>query len=119
MLPNAISKDVPYETFWHLTPKKLEAFYKAHQIKMEEKNQLAWFFNQYTLSAVWFAVEHNIHGRKANSKYAEKPFPLYEKDKKEELTEEEKQREVDLFFAREKARRINWKRNHQKDDKVS
>lgn len=31
-----------------------------------------------------------------------------------ELTEDEKQREVDKFFAQESARRANWRRTHKK-----
>lgn len=32
---------VPYDIFWHLTPKKLESFYKAHQMKMRI-GQVVW-----------------------------------------------------------------------------
>lgn len=33
-----------------------------------------------------------------------------------EISEDEKQKAVDLFFAQEKARRVNWKRTHSKSN---
>ena len=70
MLPNALAVGVPYDTFWHLTPKKLKSFYKAYEIKRRLQDEQMWFMGQYVLSA----VEHNLHGRKARSKYIEKPI---------------------------------------------
>lgn len=74
MLPNALAIGVPYETFWHLTPKKLKAFYKAYELKRKLLDEQMWFMGQYVLSAVSMAVEHNLHGKKARSKYIEKPI---------------------------------------------
>lgn len=74
MLPNALAIGVPYETFWHLTPKKLKSFYKAYELKRKLQDEQMWFMGQYVLSAVSMAVEHNLHGRKARSKYIEKPI---------------------------------------------
>ncbi len=74
MLPNALAIGVPYDTFWHLTPKKLKCFYKAYEIKRRLQDEQMWFMGQYVLSAVSMAVEHNLHGRKARSKYIEKPI---------------------------------------------
>lgn len=74
----------------------------------------AWWGN-YGLSAVFVAVEHCLAGKKAISKYIEEPILS-----QFQFSEEEKQKEVDLFFEREKARRINFKRNKRsKDDSVS
>lgn len=98
------------EEFKHMTPKELGYCVKGHQEKIKEQDYLAWLFNQYTLSAVSVAVERNLAGRKATSKYIEKPMMQFCEEQKP-LTEEEKQKAVDLFFAKENARRINWKRN--------
>ncbi len=81
----------------------------------------AWWGN-YGLSAVSVALEHCLAGNKAKSNYIEKPIlSTIQQNSKHglELTEEEKQREVDLFFSSENARRVNWKRNKRKDDSVS
>lgn len=95
------------------SPADMKPYLKAHKEELKERDYLAWMFGQYTLSAVSVAVEHNLAGINAKSKYIEKPFfELHEENKV--LTEEEIQREVDLFFATEKARRINWKRSRLK-----
>lgn len=70
-----------------------------------------WLSWQYGLSAVSVAIEHNLAGHKARSEYIKEPF-MQKAMPTEELTEAEKQREVDKFFAEQSARRINWKNNH-------
>ena len=46
--------------------------------------------------------------------YPKKPFLQDSTFNSHQLTEDEKQREVDKFFAKESARRANWKRTHKK-----
>lgn len=89
-------------------PADMEPYLKAHEEELKEKDYFAWLSNQYTLSAVSVAVEHCLAGRKAHSEYIKEPI-LKTAEKNKPLTEDEKQKEVDLFFARENARRINWK----------
>lgn len=77
-----------------------------------------WLMGKYIERAVGVAVEHCLVGRKAKSQYYDEPLLVSIEEKKRsenELTEEEKQKAVDLFFAREKVRRANWKRAHKKD----
>lgn len=97
-----------------MNPRIIKLLLKGYKEKIREQDYLAWLFGQYTLSAVSVAVEHCLAGRKAKSKYMEKSI-IQELDANRPLTEEEKQREVDMFFAREKARRINWRRKHPKN----
>ena len=110
--------------FWELNPHKIKIIamgYKEQKIELDA--MIHTWFGTYGLSAVSVAVEHCLAGRKANSKYIEKPILSEFKENSKDsnhLTEEEKQKQVDLFFAREKARRVNWKRNHKpKDGTVS
>ena len=44
--------------------------------------------------------------------YPNKPYLL--QDESDEMSEDEKKREVDKFFAQESARRANWSRTHPK-----
>ena len=46
--------------------------------------------------------------------YPKKPLLQDSAFNNHELTEDEKQREVDKFFAQESARRANWRRTHKK-----
>lgn len=52
----------------------------------------AWIGN-YGISALMVAIDHSFNGRKANSKYIEKPFRIFE------LTDEEK--EIEAIKARQ------------------
>lgn len=97
-----------------MNPRIIKLLLKGYKEKIREQDYLAWLFGQYTLSAVSVAVEHCLAGSKAKSKYMEKSI-MQELDANRPLSEEEKQREVDMFFAREKARRINWRRKHPKN----
>lgn len=104
--------------FWELNPHKIEIIklgYEEQKIEIDAMMHAWW--GTYGLSAVSVAVEHCIHGRKASTKYIEKPIlsqiEISKKDSNK-LTEEEKQKQVDLFFAEQKARRVNWKRNQKK-----
>lgn len=112
-LPNALAVGVPYEVFWHLNPKKLESFYDAYKIKQKMRDEEAWANNIYTLRAFQVVMAQfgaGLSGKRSTAQYFEKPL-MGEVSRQRELTEEEKQREVDKFFARENARRVNWKRN--------
>lgn len=57
-----------------MNPHIIKLLIKGYEEKIKEQDYLAWLFNQYTLSAVTVAVEHNLAGKKAKSKYIEKPF---------------------------------------------
>ena len=34
---------VPYDLFWHLTPKKLESFEKAYKLKRQIEDENNWY----------------------------------------------------------------------------
>lgn len=71
---SALVLGVPYDVFWHLTPKKLESFYKADEIKRQRRDEENWILGRYVLSAVSVAIEHNLAGKNAKTKYIENPF---------------------------------------------
>lgn len=78
---------ISYDTFWHLNPIKMQSFYKAEQIKSKQRDEENWMLGMYIQSAVSVAVEHLLAGKKAKSKYIEKPFL---QDSDIGLTEEER-----------------------------
>lgn len=57
-----------------MNPRIIKLLMKGHQEKLKERDYMAWLSWQYGLSAVSVAVERNLAGRKARSKYVEKPF---------------------------------------------
>lgn len=99
------------------SPADMEPYLKAHTEELKEKDYLAWLSNQYTLSAVSVAVEHCIAGRKAKSKYIEKPLMQEIEEKQQEnkpLTEEEKKRQTEQLFLRLRIMGANFNLNHGK-----
>lgn len=82
------------------------------------RDEEAWINNMYTMRAFEVVMAHfgaGLSGKTSSIKYYEEPL-LGNIQGKRELTEEEKQREVDKFFARENARRVNWKRNKERSN---
>lgn len=73
------------------------------------------WFGTYGLSAVSVAVEHCLAGRKAKSKYIEKPVlsEIQERKTNKELTEEEKQAQLDKFVMSLKIMESNFKAEHE------
>lgn len=115
MLPNALAIGVPYETFWHLTPKKLKAFYKAYKIKRQMQDEQMWYMGQYVLTAVSVAVEHNLHGRKSKSEYVKKPFMREVEERNKPISDEQLQRQRELFVAKLEVMKTNFELNHRKE----
>lgn len=121
ILPYYLSIGVSFERFMDSTPNELKPFSDADKLIYKRTDQHLYDAGLYVMRGVAVAIDHCLNGKKAESKYYEKPF--YEEmraaEQCKELTEEEKRREVDLFFAQEKARRVNWNRNHRKDGSAS
>lgn len=94
------------------SPADMEPYLKAHKEELKEKDYLAWLQGQYTLSAVSVAVEHCLAGRKAKSKYIKKPLLQELEERNEPMTEEEIQRQRELFVAKLQAMKTNFELNH-------
>lgn len=87
---------------------------------MEDEHN--WELGLYFYNAAYAATHNAIagaFGKRGGAKYIDKPLLSGNSTQNKKLSEEEKQKAVDLFFAQEKARRVNWRRNHPKDDTVS
>lgn len=72
--PKANAMGVSWQEFWNMNPHIINLLIKGHQERIKEQDYLAWLFNQYTLSAVSTAIEHNFAGKKAKSEYVKEPF---------------------------------------------
>lgn len=106
---------VPYELFWHLNPKKIKAFEEAYKLKRKVEDEQMWLMGMYVNNAVSVAIDHALNGRKAKSKYFEKPIMEQVKDNNPDLmTEEEKLERVKLLFATLEARKIEFDRENNK-----
>ena len=92
-------------------PKELEPFDKAHKKKIEEQDVLQhlWWGN-YGISALMFAIDHCLHGKKANTEYL-KDAILSQTFKNDGLTEEEIQKQRELFVAKLQVMQTNFELN--------
>lgn len=108
---------VSYDVFWHLNPTKLKPFQEAYRIKQENRDAEIWTFcGNYVLSAVITAVDACLNGRKASSKYIEKPLLKDRIDERKEMTEEELQRQRELFVAKLLVMKTNFELNKSKNE---
>ena len=116
ILPHYIAIGVSEEFFWDSCPTELKAYEEAHKKQLKEQNMLMWLNGMYISNAIMSTIGNSTWFRGKNSKlseYPKEPFDLFGNNT-HEITEEEKQREVDKFFAQESVRRANWKRTHKK-----
>ena len=88
-------------------PKELEPYNKAHKIKMAEQDNLqySWWGN-YGISALCFAIEH-CFSKNPKSKYIDEPITS-KTSKENKLTEEELQRQRELFVAKLQVMQTNF-----------
>lgn len=99
-------------------PKELRPYEIAHKKKIMEMDNLMWtWFGNYATSAVSVAVEHNLAGRKAKSKYIDKPILQYLEEQSRPLTEEELQKQRELFVAKLMVMKTNFDLNKSKNNR--
>ncbi len=105
---------VSWSEFWSMNPRILKSISEGYSEKLrletERRNNMAYLQGKYFVDGILSTVG-NMFSKGKPFEYPKEPYQLFGK---RELTEEEKQREVDLFFAREEARRRNWKRNKKR-----
>ena len=92
-------------------PKELEPFDKAHKKNIEEQDMLQhlWWGN-YGLSALIVAIDRCFRGKKSKFEYIKEPI-LSKTFKNDGLTEEEKQKQRELFVAKLQVMQTNFELN--------
>jgi len=86
------------EQFWHSNPRIIQVWEKAYRFKVNTLNdQIFRWVGEYGISALMFSIDHTMNGRKAKTKYVNKPIQMFE------LTEEEKKeaqkKELEKFLS--------------------
>lgn len=97
------------------SPADLEPYAKAYKLYIMEKDSLmhAWW-GTYGLSAVSVAIEHCLFGRKARSKYIEHQISWQIEKKNNSMSEDELQRQRELFVAKLEIMKTNFELTHPK-----
>lgn len=92
-MPNALAIGVPYELFWHLTPKKLESFSIAYKLRQRMDDERDWKLGLYFCNAAFVATANAIaaaFGKKGNAEYLKEPFLLNVSDEADDERELER-----------------------------
>lgn len=114
-MPEALAMGIPWEVFWHLNPKKFKPFITAKKKKMVELDQFVHtWIGTYGMSALTTAIS-KCFSKNSTAEYIKEN--IMSKIANENLTDIEKQKEVDKFFAEQRARRMNWKRQKSKKER--
>lgn len=107
----AFSIGISMQEFKHLTPKKLGYCLKGYDISQKRKDEEMWRMGLYVQSAVSVAVEHNLAGRKAKSKYVERPLLENAAIKDKEMTENEIKQKRLSFISKLNVMKTNFEAN--------
>ena len=106
---------VAWSEFWNMNPRIIKAISEGYSEKIKSEiirnNNMAHLQGKYFSDAILSTVG-NMFSKGKPFEYPKEPYRLFADT--HVLTEEEKQREVELFFEREEARRKAWRRTHKK-----
>lgn len=107
-LPQALAIGVSYSDFWNMNPHIISILLEGHRLKMRMQDEQMWMLGMYIQSAVSVAIEHNFAGKKAKSKYIDKPI-MQNIEEETGLTQEEiDERELKKMLLAEK----QWQITH-------
>lgn len=79
-----------------MTPKELDPYYKAYILKQKADDRSRWEQGLYNHVAVAVAIDKTFNGKKATSKYVEKPFHQMEDNSS---SQDEALKKAKLLFA--------------------
>ena len=89
-------------------PNELSAFYKAYKNNKKIKDEEMWmWFGNYGISALIVAIDRCFGGKKSKAEYIKEPI-LSQTFKNDGLTEEEKQKQRELFVAKLQIMQTNF-----------
>lgn len=115
MIPNCIAMGIGYNDFWKLTPRQLNVIIEGYKVMRKTEDEKQWFLGGYMYSAVSIALGNAF--RKKNQKektyfeLLDKPFLS---SLPEELTEDEKQKQLDKLMASLTTMEANFNLSHGK-----
>lgn len=116
-MPLFLSLGVSKEEFFRSTPKDLECYLLAEEMKQKRKDAENWQMGMYNMSAFSVALGKALSGKKSKAKYLEKPLSEQVADKKieddENLTEEQKDFEREKLLATLMTMQANFELNHK------
>ena len=112
--PQAYAIGVSWDEFWRMNPRILSAIAEGYNQRVRNADYLNWINGQYTLAAVTVGVERNLAGRKAKSEYPKNPFFEEIEKQNKPLSDDELQKQRELFVERLKTMQSHFEISHGK-----
>lgn len=113
-LPRAISIGISYDDFWHMNPHIIQIHIKAHKQWLQERNELAYIQGVYMRDAIESSICNGFRAK--GSKPYEYPKEPYEFWGERELTEQEKDMQINQIFANLQLMKSNFEKNRATTD---
>lgn len=85
---------------------------KGFREKIKQQDYINWINGLYVKSAVTVAVEQCLTGKKARAKYIEHPVLQNLEEKNKPISEEDLQRQRELFVAKLEIMKTNFELSH-------
>lgn len=98
------------EQFWRSNPRIIKIWERAYKLRMNTLNE--YIFNwvgNYGISALIYSIDHGLNGRKAKSKYLDKPIQMFELDEKEKKQAQKKELEKFMAWAKRAEKKYDKK----------
>lgn len=102
-----------YDEYWNADSFLIVSFYKAHQLRIEQRNQELWLQGLYNYKAL-NVVAGNALGKGKRDKYFEKPVDIFPKTERQK--EQEAQAEREKIINGLTAWKRDWDRSHKGGD---
>lgn len=113
LIPNLIPMGVSYKEFWTLTPRTLKVIIEGYKVSRKVDDEKNWYLGGYIFEAVSIAIGNAL--RKKNQKpnsYFELVQEPYLKNPTNELSEDERQQQIDALMARLSVMQANFNLSH-------
>ena len=115
MLPDCIVAGMSVEEFWHSYPCELTPYFEAQKRRRLLEDDRDYICGLYTFEAVSVAVSNALRGKHGKvHEYRKQPILREWEEKNRPLTEEEKQRQREMFVEQLKLMQTNFELAHKK-----
>lgn len=110
-LPQALAIGISYYDFWEMNPHIINIFSMAHRIKSKEINAQMYLQGIYMRDAILSTICNAFKGKGAEPyEYPKEPYDLTAET---ELTEQEKDEQIERLFASLQIMKDNFDRNKE------
>lgn len=107
---------IGYDEFWTLNPDKLTIIFEGYKLRRKIEDEKAWLLGGYVFQAVTVSLGNAFRkkNQKAKSYFEMQEKPFLDGIEHKEITDEEKQRQIDALMASLHIMQNNFEMKHGK-----